>query len=568
MNATMTGKKISNTVSVKFLLEKIRANPKIIIAIFSAAALSLILVLLLWARSPDYRLLYSNINDRDAGAIVAQLTQQQIPYRFEEREGAIMVPDNLVYDTRLKLAQLGLPKGSTVGFELMDKEKFGISQFNEQINYQRALEGELVRTIETLAPVNRARVHLALPKPSLFVREQKKPSASVTLSLNSGLPLEVNQVNAITHMISSAIPGLEAKNVTIVDQNGQLLTAYDGQATHHHQLKYINDIEADYLRRIVTILAPIVGEQNVKAQVAVQFDFSEQEQTAERYQPNVLPEHRAIRSQQSNLAEQRGKNAVGGIPGALSNQPPVPSTALIDKPGDSGKADSDDKAPAPGTVPATNGMDKPAISVPYHHRHDETTNYELDRTLIHTRKNAGTLLRLSAAVVVNYLTNGDGEKVALPQKQLDEITALVKEAIGYSAERGDSLNIVNMAFSQPEEMADLPLWKQPEVMHSAMQILRYLLVGLIAWLLWRKVLQPQLIKHHELALKRLAVEEAAKLAEKEASVRQEERKMQHEHQQREQCSADVQKLRELAGNDPQIVALVLRQWMQKEQGPI
>lgn len=547
MNATIIGNTKSSTADIQSAFKKIRANPKIILSITAAAALSVVIALLLWASGPDYRLLYSHINDQDAGAIVTQLTQQQIPYRFDEVGGSIMVPSHLVYETRLKLAQQGLPKGGTVGFELLDKEKFGLSQFNEQINYQRALEGELIRTIETLASVEHARVHLALPKASLFIRDQKPPSASVTLNVANGLLLDAGQINAITHMISSAIPGMNASHVTIVDQSGQLLTSHSGQAIQTSQLKYAHEIEADYQRRILAILTPVVGTDNVRAQVTAQFDFTELEQTAERYQPNSTPENAAIRSRQSSQSEQGGKSAAGGVPGALSNQPPMPATALIE-------------------TPESASEETRRQTTPYSQRNDETINYELDKTLTHTRKNSGTVTRLSVAVVVNYLPNIQGESVELAPQQLEQIKALVQEAMGYSDARGDTLNIVNTAFSTLDnEPAVTALWQQPEIIHLLLISLRYLVVALIAWILWRKGVQPFWLKYHEMTLQRLELEQEARKAELEAITRQSEQKRQQEDAQRVQCEVDSQKLRDIAEQDPHIIALVVRQWVQKEQ---
>jgi len=548
MNATIIGNTKSSTAEIKSAFKKIRANPKILLSITAAAALSIVIALLLWASSPDYRLLYSHINDQDAGAIATQLTQQQIPYRFDEVGGSIMVPSHLVYETRLKLAQQGLPKGGTVGFELLDKEKFGLSQFNEQVNYQRALEGELIRTIETLASVERARVHLALPKASLFIRDQKPPSASVTLNVANGLLLDAGQINAITHMISSAIPGMNASHVTIVDQSGQLLTSHNGQAIQTSQLKYAHEVEADYQRRILAILTPVVGTDNVRAQVTAQFDFTELEQTAERYQPNSTPENTAIRSRQSSLSEQGGKSAVGGVPGALSNQPPMPATALIETP-----------------EPASEETRRQ--TTPYSQRNDETINYELDKTLTHTRKNSGTVTRLSVAVVVNYLPNIQGEWAELTPQQLEQIKALVQETMGYSDARGDTLNIVNTPFStlDNETRVAAALWQQPEIIQLLLISLRYLVIALIAWILWRKGVQPFWLKYHEMTLQRLELEQEARKAELEAITRQSERERQQEDAQRVQCDVDSQKLRDIAEQDPHIIALVVRQWVQKEQ---
>jgi len=442
MTATTQSSNKKSSVDIKALLDNIRLNPRMIFFIAAAAAISIVIALLFWAKEPDYRVLYSNISEQDGGAIVTQLKQMQIPYRFAEHDGSIQIPAEQVYEVRLKLAQQGLPKGGAVGFELLDQEKFGISQFNEQVNFQRALEGELSRTIETLGPVSAARVHLAMPKPSLFLHDQKQPSASVTLTLISGRTLDAGQVSAISYMISSAVPGLSADRVTIVDQNGHLMTQSGEQATQTTQLKYTRKIEAEYQNRIQAILAPIVGAQNVRTQVTAQVDFTQHEQTAEQYQPNSRPEDMAIRSRQSSNAEQGGKNAVGGVPGALSNQPPAPVSAPIEQPpvpqaNGQGATNANANATAAPAIPAT----------PYNKQSDETTNYEVDKTLTHIKRSTGTVERLSVAVVVNYAPGADGKTAALSKDKLDQINALVKEVMGYSDKRGDTLNVVNTPFS-------------------------------------------------------------------------------------------------------------------------
>lgn len=287
MNATA-----AQTKSLEWL-NRLRANPKIPLIVAGSAAVAVMVALILWAKAPDYRTLFSNLSDQDGGAIVSQLTQMNIPYRFSEASGAIEVPADKVHELRLRLAQQGLPKGGAVGFELLDQEKFGISQFSEQVNYQRALEGELSRTIETIGPVKGARVHLAMPKPSLFVREQKSPSASVTVNLLPGRALDEGQISAIVHLVSSAVAGLPPGNVTLVDQGGHLLTQSNtsGRDLNDAQLKYASDVEGRIQRRIEAILSPIVGNGNIHAQVTAQLDFASKEQTEEQYRPNGDESH-------------------------------------------------------------------------------------------------------------------------------------------------------------------------------------------------------------------------------------------------------------------------------------
>jgi flagellar M-ring protein FliF len=571
MNATTNGIKNKNTAHLMAVLERLRSSPKIILLISASAAISVIIALIFWAKSPDYRVLYSNISEQDGGAIVAQLAQLNVPYRFEEHGGAIMVPEDKVYEARLTLAQMGLPKGGAVGFELLDQEKFGISQFSEQVNFQRALEGELSRTIETLGSVQGARVHLAIPKPSMFVREQKQPSAAVTVTLSQGRSLDSGQVSAITYLVSSAVPGLNADNVTIVDQSGHLLTQSGGQAMQTTQLKYTSEVEADFQQRIQTIVATIVGRNNVKAQVTAQLDFTQHEQTAEQYQPNTSPDKMAIRSRQTSDAEQGSKNATGGVPGALSNQPPAPTTTPITQPAAANNtAANGSTANTPAANTTTNNAANSSASttvltpMPFNNRKDNTTNYELDRTLTHIKRSTGRIERLSVAVVVNYLPGKEGEPVALTPEQLEQINALVKETMGYSSARGDTLNIVNSPFNTVEEDVAPPFWKQDGFLNLLMAAARYLLIALVAWFLWRKAVQPAWLRNQELVLQRLELEKQARQAEIDANTRRAESGARAKAEQRVETEINTQSLRDLAEQEPRVIALVLRQWMNKE----
>lgn len=544
------------------LWDRLRANPKIPLLIAASAAIAIVVALLLWAKSPDYRVLYSNINDRDGGAIVTQLTQMNIPYRFAENGAALLIPADKVHETRLRLAQLGLPKGGAVGFELLDQEKFGISQFSEQINYQRALEGELSRTIESLGPVQNARVHLALPKPSLFVREQKSPSASVTLTLQAGRALDDGQINAIVYMVSSSVAGLPPGNVTVVDQSGRLLTQSDGTGRDLNaaQLKYAGEVENRYQRRIEAILAPMVGNGNVRAQVTAQIDFATREQTDEEYQPNQLPNKAAVRSKQMSQSDQIGGPLVGGVPGALSNQPSAPAAAPIEtaKPAASTNADA-----AKPNATAT----RSAASGPQNTRSDETTNYEVDRTIRHTQQKAGTVQRLSVAVVVNYRgTDKEGKPLPMSKEQLAQIESLVRESMGFSSSRGDTLNVVNTPFTDNEITGgELPFWQSQSFIDRLLDAGRYLLVLLVAWLLWRKLVRPQLQNRQAVQKAALASANAPMAKPADSNKQSNEELAQHrKSQQRVSAEVQSQRIRELAEKDPRVVALVIRQWMSNE----
>ncbi|HGH4619514.1 TPA: flagellar basal-body MS-ring/collar protein FliF [Enterobacter cloacae] len=557
MSATLNELTNNPAERIKSMLSSLRGSPKLLLVICGAAALSVIIALMFWAKEPDYRVLFSNISDEEGGAIVAQLSQLNVPYRIDTPGGVIMVPASQVHEVRMKLAQQGLPKGGGVGFELLDQEKFGVSQFTEQVNYQRALEGELARTIENLGPIQSARVHLATPKPSMFVREQKKPTASVTVNLLQGRTLDDSQVVAITHLISSAVTGLAAESVTIVDQRGNLLTQSGLRGLQTAHLKYTNEIESDYQQRIQRILAPLVGDENIRAQVTAQIDFTEQEQTQEQYQPNSDPEKMAIRSRQASLAEQGNRPGASGVPGALSNTPPAPATAPITQPLNTPVDDKKEKT--------TGNNASRETAQPYNNRSDETTNFEVDRTLTHTKSSVGRIQRLSVAVVINHLPQGEeGKPGPISEAELTRINALVKEAIGYNASRGDSVNILNSAFNGVVEEPVPPFWEQDRFYALLMAIARYLVIAIIAWVMWRKLVQPAWVRHQETTIRRLEMEKEAREEEIAAKKRAAEKSNRDRAQQRVDTELNGQQLRELAEQEPRVIALVIRQWMSKE----
>jgi flagellar M-ring protein FliF len=444
------------------------AKSKITAMIGAAASVAILIAAWMWSQQPDYKILFSNIPDKDGGAIIASLTQMNVPYKMAEGGNAIMIPGNLVPETRLKLASQGLPKGGTIGFELVDNQKFGATQFQEQVNYQRALEGELSKSIQSLGAVQSARVHLAIPKPTLFMREQQKPTASVLVSLYGGRTLDRAQVAGIMHLVSSSLPDLPVKNVSVVDQSGTLLSPQadsngSGQLDAT-QLTYVQQLEQTHIRRIMEILAPLYGAENVKAQVTADVDFSQSESTSEAFKPNGNPAEASIRSQQISDASSGGAGA-SGVPGALTNQPANPASADLNK----GTTNPAGAAAAGGAGSATQG------------RRESVTNYEVDKTVRRVSTPTGALKRLSAAVVVNNkkvppVKPGAKEtSIPLTPEELTQINNLVKEAIGFSKERNDSINVVNALFTPPtvEKLPEVPLWKDPENLAMAKELGRY-----------------------------------------------------------------------------------------------
>lgn len=474
---------------VQGFLSKISSQQKMGLILAVSAIIALAAAGWMWNRTPDYKVLFSNISDRDGGAIVATLQQMNVPYKFAEGGGAILVPASQVHDVRLKLASQGLPKGGLVGFELMENQKFGTSQFLEQVNFQRALEGELARSIQSLAAVNGARVHLAMPKQSVFMREQQKPSASILVNLHPGRTLDSQQVSAIMHLVSSSVPNLPLKQVTVVDQHGNLLSKIDesniNTGLDPSQLKYVQALEQSYIQRIEAILSPIVGQENVRAQVVADIDFAQSEQTSELYKPNQNPADSVVRSQHTSESATRPGVGEGGVPGALSNQPPAPATAPV-------------TAPPPAPNAAQPGAAPAAPPAPPNTRKDSTVNYEVDKTIQHVRKPVGGIKRLSVAVVVNHrkVTDQDGVTSAKPLTEAEkaQITDLVKEAMGFSNERGDTLNVVNSVFAdiEREPIPELPLWKQPDMVELGQQIGKTLLISALILYLVLGVLRPML----------------------------------------------------------------------------
>jgi flagellar M-ring protein FliF len=433
-----------------------------------AAAVAAGVAVVLWSKEPTYSLLYGNLGQQDAVQISQALEAGAIPYKIDPTSGAITVPSDQVHNARLKLAGQGLPEGDG-GFAVLSKDPgFGVSQFMEGARYQYALEGELARTIKTMQQVEAARVHLALPRQSAFIRDRRPPSASVLLQLKPGRRLETEQVTAISNLVASSIPELEASQVTIVDQQGHLLSSPQGNdefAARDKQMEIARNTEQRYTQRIEQLLAPLVGPGRIRAQVVADVELSSTEEAREQYRP----ESKVVRSEQT--AEESSRNGSGpqGVPGALSNQPPTPGTAL-----------------PPGVVPGTPAPAQVAAAGtgPDNTSRQSTRNYEIDRTVAYTKLPPGRLKRLTVAVLVDNFRSTDEEgavtETPIPPEQLENMIRLVKDAVGFDQARGDSVNVINASFRgevAPEEVQpeSIPLWERPLIRDIAK-----LLAGLIA----------------------------------------------------------------------------------------
>jgi flagellar M-ring protein FliF len=429
---------------------RLQDNPifrQIAVMVGIAASVAFGVAVVLWSQTPSFSPLYGNLPQKDAMEIAQALQTAGIEYKIDQSNGIVMVPSSDLQQARMKLAGQGLPQSGSVGFELMQEDTgFTTSRLAESARYQRAMEGELARSVMTLANVESARVHLATPKQSVFIRKRKYPSASVVIKLYPGRNLEKGQVEAITHLVASSVPELEASNVTVVDQRGNLLSSKKDSremALTSSQFEYTRGLEAHFKQRVEDILAPLVGRENLRAEVTADMDFTMTEQTQEYFNPDS----NALRSEQINEQQSR-QGEVQGVPGALSNQPP-----------------------ATGTAPqvATGGAAGQEGGTPLNTSKRATRNYEVDKTVSHTRLPGNRLRRLSVAVVVNdrYVTGEDGKLKAVERtpEEISRISSLIKDAIGYNVKRGDSVQVINESFfvpEQPEPLPAVPLWEQPK----------------------------------------------------------------------------------------------------------
>lgn len=514
-----------------------------------AASVAIGVWVVMWSQHPSYRVLFSNLSDSDAVQITEELQKEGVQYKVNDDTGTIMVPGDKVHQVRMKLAAQGMPKGSGIGFEMLQKDSgFGTSQFIETARYQRALEGELARTIMALRNVKSARVHLAIPKQSSFIRKRRKPSASVMVILYPGHSLDDGQVSAIAHLVSSAVPNMDPKQVTVVDQQGHLLTSTDvspQMTLSSNQFDYRRKLEQYYVQRIEDLLEPITGVGKVRAQVSADLDFTDIEQTKETYDPDSP----AIRSEQTSDQKTVGSISPIGIPGALSNQPPPESQVggSPNTPNAGGQSSSKAKRKSQPPVDST---------------HRSTKNFELNRVISHTRLPSGTVQRLSVAVVVDNLQEVDSKgKItshALSQKELNRFTALIKEAVGFNAERGDTVKVINVPFNNPPPPKPLPapsLLDQPWVWSAGKTALAGAMVLLLVLGVLRPVLRELAAKGQvpePLALERGPHEGHAQLGAHEAAQLP---GPSHDYEN------NLNKAKNLASQDPKVVAQVVKNWV-------
>ncbi|MHC6226640.1 flagellar basal-body MS-ring/collar protein FliF [Pseudomonas sp. X10] len=466
-----------------------------------AASVAIGFAVVLWSQQPDYRPLYGSLAGMDTKQVMETLASADIGYRVEPNSGVLLVKADDLSRARLKLAAAGVaPSDGNVGFEILDKDQgLGTSQFMEATRYRRGLEGELARTVSSLNNVKAARVHLAIPKSSVFVRDERRPSASVLVEMYPGRTLEGGQVAAIVNLVATSVPELDKSQVTVVDQKGNLLSdqIQNTELTMAgKQFDYSRRMEGMLTQRVHNILQPVLGNDRYKAEVSADIDFSAVESTSEQFNPDQP----ALRSEQSVNEQRSSSQGPQGVPGALSNQPPGPASA----PQTTGGTAAAAGAVQPGQPlldangqqimdPATG---QPMLApYPSDKRQQSTRNFELDRSISHTRQQQGRLTRLSVAVVVDDQVKFDaatGEATRAPwaADDLARFTRLVQDAVGFDASRGDSVSVINVPFAadRGEVIAEIPFYSQPWFWDVIKQVMGVLFILVLVFGVLRPVL--------------------------------------------------------------------------------
>ncbi|WP_233468395.1 flagellar basal-body MS-ring/collar protein FliF [Zooshikella ganghwensis] len=462
------------------VLNDLSISRQVLFLVGLAASVAIGFGIVLWSQEPDFQPIYGSLEGYDAAQVLNVLETSDIRYKVEPKSGAILVPAEHVAEARLKLAASGIKSDSTVGLEVLDREQeLGTSQFLENARYRRGLEGELARTIASMRAVKSARVHLAIPRRTVFVRDRRKPSASVFLDLNPMRELKLDQVNAIRNLVASSVPDMAAIDVTVVDQLGTLLSVEETKdetelKIANQQLAYTVRVEEKLTQRVHNILEPILGKNNYQAEVSTDIDFNNIEQAVEQFNPDAP----AVRSEQLLDEVQGAKSAASGVPGALSNQPPGEVTVPEQVGAENQATDAENAAKAVNS------------------RSKKTRNYELDKTVSYTRFQQGQIRRLTVAVVVNdrATVNPDsGEETHSPwgQADLDRFSQLVKDAVGFDVTRGDSVNVVNASFvPTPEEVIPpVNFWTEPWFW----EVVKQVLAGIFIIVLLFGVIRPMVM---------------------------------------------------------------------------
>ncbi|MEO8466677.1 MAG: flagellar basal-body MS-ring/collar protein FliF [Gammaproteobacteria bacterium] len=512
---------------------------QILLFVGVAAAVAIGVAMALWSQGENYTPLYSGLGDRDLGEITAQLDSAKVPYKLDSGNGSLLVPADRKYQVRMQLAGSGLPHGTGLGIEEMSaRTSFGQTPFMENALYVRAVENELARTIAGMQQVESARVHLALPPQSAFIRQKREPSASVMLKLFAGRRLDDAQVQAVVHLVASSVPDLTPSHVTVVDQSAGLLTSTNDDSASGMtttQFEYRKQLEEGYAQRITNLVGSIVGAERVRASVTAEVDFTQTEQTRESFDPNV----QMVRSEQSSEDTRRGEGPQG-VPGALSNQP-----AQVARP------------PAATQTAATAATEAPVSTTK-----SQVRNFELDKTVSHTRQAVGAVKRLSIGVLVDNKppAQARGASIPLSEQEVTSLTTLVKQAVGFDEMRGDTISVVNSAFQQAPPVAAAPatpMWQNPQIWSIARQVLGALLVLALAYFVLRPMMQ-MLTRPQAIAPAPMGGEYAAQLQPVLVGGRPMALPMGYDDR--------MAAARSVAGQDPRQVAQVVRTWVGEDNG--
>ena len=510
---------------------------QILLFVGVAAAVAIGVAMALWSQGENYTPLYSGLGDRDLGEITAQLDSAKVPYKLDSGNGSLLVPADRKYQVRMQLASSGLPHGTGLGVEEMSgRTSFGQTPFMENALYVRAVENELARTIGAMQPVEMARVHLALPPQSAFIRQKREPSASVMLKLFAGRRLDDSQVQAVVHLVASSVPDLMPSHVTVVDQSAGLLTSTNDDSSSgmsSSQFEYRRQLEEGYAQRITNLVGSIVGAERVRASVTAEVDFTQVEQTRESFDPNV----QLLRSEATRENSQRGEG-VQGVPGALSNQP------------------------AQVARPPTGAATTAAAETPVSSQKEQTRNFELDKTVSHTRQAVGSVKRLSIGVLVDNRppAQARGASTPLTEQEITSLTTLVKQAVGFDEMRGDTISVINSAFQQTPAVATppaAPMWQNPQIWNIGRQVLGGLLVLALAYFVLRPMMQ-MLTRPQPIAAAPMGGEYAAQLQPVLVGGRPMALPMGYDDR--------MAAARSVAGQDPRQVAQVVRTWVGEDHG--
>lgn len=547
----------SSALSVSTLIDNLTSLPvarQVGIIIGLSASIALAVGILMWSQTTSYTLLFGSMEAKELNEVVQLLDTQKIEYKLDANAGSIMVPSDKVHALRLQLASEGYPKQVETGYQLLDREQgFGISQFRETTQYHRALEGELAKSVASLNSVESARVMLGLPKRTVFVRKQEEPTASVVIKLRSGGSLSEEQVTSIVHLVAASIPNMAPKNVTVVDQLGNLLTS-NNQTTNMQmslkQLDYTRTVEETLSSRVVNLIAPIVGGANkVRAQVTAELDFTQQEQTRENYDPDPA----AIRSEQE-IREINRNEGPTGIPGALTNQPP--RAGLAPEEGFTGSE----------TDPNVRNLSE-----------RRTRNYEIDRTISHVKNSVGNIRRLSVAVVLDDKIVPNGSELVRTPLSEDELLSyrrLITDTVGLDETRGDTLTVVNASFVEPKDdfFDVVPVWQEPWFWDLMKQLLAAVALFIIVFGVIRPMLRdlarkeetyldyPEEVPEDEEEIR--DADEIAKALDK-MNKELEDRMTNQSSANSEEADA-LERVKTLAANDPKLASMIIKQWMQEE----